>query len=288
MNSDISELTSLDLKVYKLQATGNDFVFIDARESLPGKFATTPRVELARKLCHRNFGVGADGLVFVEASTATASGNMQFKWDFYNNDGSKAEMCGNATRCMGRWAKSILRTSAFSFETSVGMVRTNFESGSDEISSALEFVNVQLRPLEFEVAGKKHEALLVNTGVPHAVVTVPAIERVRKDSDEIRMLRFHPQTGERGANVTFVEIINEGSFRTITFERGVEGFTLSCGTGVIAAAAVGLRKTGGSQARISTPGGELTVQFGKDNRGVVLTGPSELVFETKVNERILE
>jgi diaminopimelate epimerase len=238
------------LRVYKLVATGNDFVFIDARQDLPAPFASADRAFLARKICDRHFGVGADGLVFVE-------GKGSLSWDFYNSDGSHAEMCGNATRCMGRWADLVMTSPEVEFTTVAGMVRTKKAAGL--IASELPFVKAEVKQFSFG-SNQKREAFLVNTGVPHAVVDIDSIERAAADREALSALRFHPFTGARGANVTFLETCSQTEFRTVSFERGVEGFTLSCGTGVLAAAAVGLSRAGGAMdAKLETPGGKLTV-----------------------------
>lgn len=267
------------LEVSKLVATGNDFIFVDARNMLPGNFAVSKRDELARRLCDRHFGVGADGLVFVEETGG------RFGWDFYNNDGSHAEMCGNATRCMGRWASRREGLSSIEFATKPGRVMASVSG--DLVESRLDFVSAKPQKLVFDLAGASREAMLVNTGVPHAVVEVANLEDSATSHDLIRALRHHPATGPRGANVTFLEIVAETKFRTTTFERGVEGFTLSCGTGVMAAAAVGLARTNFRKATLETPGGTLEVRYGDDFQGVTLAGPAEFVFQTHVSERIL-
>ncbi len=271
------------LSVMKLVGTGNDFLFIDAREKLPGKFADFSRSEIVRKLCDRHFGLGADGLVFVEQAGAN------YRWDFYNTDGSHAEMCGNATRCFGRWAQIQLGLSQIRFETLAGSAKVSVNGSS--VSSFLDFVSAKPQQMQLSVAGRDVSVSLIDTGVPHFVVKVESIADARLQIEIIRALRLHPEGGPRGANVTLLKVWGQSTFETVTYERGVEDFTLSCGTGVIAAAAVGLQLsvTGAQklEADVTTPGGKLKVQFGENFKGVTLTGPAVKVFETKLESTVV-
>jgi diaminopimelate epimerase len=278
--SDRSQFEHLAFR--KLVATGNDFIFIDARRPLPGAFANASREDISRIICKRNFGIGADGVVFVESDQ-----DSRLRWDFYNSDGSSAEMCGNATRCMGRWAERELGAATVEFQTRVGKVRASVVRGG--IASRLSFVRARVSPLSFSIDGENRAAYFVNTGVPHAVVVVDDIQVAARAEREIRALRFHPAAGERGANVTFLEIREKDLFATVTYERGVEGLTLSCGTGVLAAAAVGLELSGGGlSASVQTPGGDLLVRYEEGREGATLSGPAELVFEGQLSEEILK
>lgn len=274
------------LVITKLQGTGNDFIFIDARTPLPGKFAQTPRPDLVRQLCDRNFGIGSDGMVFVEEKESG------YRWDFFNTDGSYAEMCGNATRCFGRWAHSKLGLSEIDFETLVGKVKVTVSG--DDVTSYLNFVTAQPRSVQLTLDSQKLEVFLLDTGVPHFVVQIEKLADTKKSQSIISALRFHPEAGPRGANVTFLEIVGEQKFKTVTFERGVEDFTLSCGTGVLAAAAVGLQiqarfrgEPAKLEAAVEAPGGKLKVKYGPQFKTVWLTGPAVEVFETTLPESVL-
>ncbi|MES2963742.1 MAG: diaminopimelate epimerase [Bdellovibrionota bacterium] len=268
-------MSAAHLSISKLVATGNDFIFIDARGPLEGAFARISRDELTKRLCDRHFGVGADGVVFV---TQDAQG---LAWDFFNNDGSHAEMCGNATRCMGRWAQDVLHVPSVEFKTAAGKVVATVEG--ENVVSKLDFVHPQLK----WIYADNHRAALVNTGVPHVVVQ-DKIEDAKANWQAIKSWRFHPEAGIKGANVTFLEIEGPTKFKTVTFERGVEDFTLACGTGVLAAAAVGLvDQKSGFDAEVVAPGGKLRVHFNRDFNGAVLAGPARLVFKTVLGEEIL-
>lgn len=270
------------LRIQKLVATGNDFLFIDARSELPEVFAKRARRELVRRLCDRHFGIGADGLIFVEMGR----GGGHFRWDFYNCDGSTAEMCGNATRCFGRWAYRELNLRSVELETLPGSAR--IEADEKQIVSHLDYLRVSFEPFTVAVNGVTRNAVLVNTGVPHAVVDIDDIKRADQEKELIRALRFHPKAGEKGANVTFLSRTTADAFSTVTFERGVEGFTLSCGTGVLAAAAVGLKDSEVKRAILHSPGGTLEVEFGKDWKGATLRGPAQFLFETSVTEEFFK
>ncbi|HVK61927.1 MAG TPA: hypothetical protein VM432_10270, partial [Bdellovibrionales bacterium] len=187
---------------------------------------------------------------------------------------------------MGRWTKNHLGLDNVRFETSAGMVDVSVKD--EQVASHLGFVKASLREITAEVAGKQVRATLVNTGVPHAVVRVDELEGADTQKELISAFRFHPAAGPRGANVTFLQVVGRAKVRTKTFERGVEGFTLSCGTGVIAAAAVCLKEQGGLRAEVWTPGGELVAEFGSDFTGVTLIGPAVEVFETTISEEILK
>jgi diaminopimelate epimerase len=138
----------------------------------------------------------------------------------------------------------------------------------------------------------------LDTGVPHFVLKVDSLKDAIFDREFIRELRWHPEGGPRGANVTFLEVVGPASFKTVTYERGVEDFTLSCGTGVIAAAAVGLHLENASAANhlpvatptsadVEAPGGQLRVIFNSTFEGVTLIGPALKIFETEVSEELL-
>jgi diaminopimelate epimerase len=270
------------MHLVKIQGAGNDFLFIDLRNTSLQNFTSLNRSEVVRRVSNREFGIGADGVVFVENGDA----HVTFNWDFYNKDGSTAEMCGNAARCMGRWGQLFAGKTQFSFRTIAGVVLVRGVDGV-AIEAFLPFVNIETRNIDYKVDGETHKALFVNTGVPHLVVEVAKIEQAYKMLDHVQALRFHPEVGQRGSNVTFVERVTESKFKTVTFERGVEGFTLACGTGVLASAAKGIESKTNVTVEVEAPGGKLQVVFPKDG-GAILTGPAELVFEAKVNEELLK
>lgn len=281
----MSQSTS-GLPFIKLVATGNDFLFLDCRDDAPK--TKLSRAELVSRIAHRNFGVGSDGVIFVERQEANSE---KLKWDFFNPDGSSAEMCGNALRCMGRWSNFVLQKNEVTFATLKGDVTV--KKIGDDFSAELTFINFAATKLPFQTSAGGQEGTLINTGVPHAVFNVNSIDEKASAQSVVNALRFHPLTGKSGTNVTLLEKTGQRQFRTVTFERGVEGYTLSCGTGVLAAAAHGLNIRSGAdvpsdvEADVETPGGRLRVLFKQKLSAVYLTGPAEVVCTGHLEERYL-
>jgi diaminopimelate epimerase len=269
------------MELAKYVATGNDFVFIREQAAVlaEAKFKIS-RAELAKRLCDRHFGVGADGLVIVRGAEGAESDHQQrqWSWDFYNSDGSTAEMCGNASRCMARWLLNNYGLQNGRFLAAPGPVA--YVNEPERVVVRLDYIDTTMRAVAVIAAGRKCSAQLLNTGVPHAVLIVDSLEPYSAHAAIVQVLRHLPEAGANGANVTLLEPPIAGeTWKTVTFERGVEGFTLSCGTGVLAAAAVGLSLTGGTEAWLRTPGGELSVEFSSAGRGARLMGEAHLVFE---------
>jgi diaminopimelate epimerase len=265
------------LEFTKMNGAGNDFVLLDNRD----RRVTLSREQLAR-LCHRQRGIGADGLFLL---IPCASGRADWAWEFYNSDGSSAEMCGNGARCFARFIQR--RTGAqgqTTFETGAGVITAEFEG---------EWVTVNLTPpkdlrldQQLPLASGKLTVHSLNTGVPHAVVYVPDADQARVQSLGAE-LRRHPAFAPRGTNVNFVQVLGAGAIRVRTYERGVEGETLACGTGVTAAALVSARVHGfASPVQVRVQGGDtLRVSFdeaGGEFRNVRLTGPADFVFEGRI------
>jgi len=255
------------IKFVKMVASGNDFVVIDG--SHPGGRQASQQ-ELAKKICDRKFGVGADGLLVLEKSKIA-----DVRMRIFNADGSEAEMCGNGARCialyMGRKSVDI--------ETKAGII---------EAKVNLNKVRIKLtdpRDMKFDIPVKINARDLkvnfVDTGVPHAVVFVEGLDKINV-SELGRLLRYHEKFAPRGTNVNFVEALDKSSFKIRTYERGVEDETLACGTGTVASTLIFALKTGsGSKIRAHTKGEEiLTVYFKKRGNkfsDVWLEGKAEIV-----------
>ena len=265
----------------KLSGAGNDFIFVDARQ---GGFGVVERRELARRLCDRRFGVGADGAVFVETCV---KGTAEYRWDFYNSDGSTAEMCGNAARCMARWAQHA--------EGVAPLERTTFETAAGRASCAM---HGEVAEADLPFVGRSSRVIdggwLYDIGVPHAVVEVQELDRAQSADGArlIERLRWLPEAGARGANVTFfARSPQPGRISSTTFERGVEGFTMACGTGVIAAALASLGEgfDDGKEVAVTvvSPGGVMEVSFEASRPGVRLRGPASFVCEGEFAEEFL-
>jgi len=267
------------LEFSKMTGAGNDFIVADNRA---GSIRLSP--EQVARLCHRQFGIGADGLMLL---VPCASGKADWAWQFWNSDGSGAEMCGNGARCFARYVQRVTGWSrpTMTFETAAGVVGAEFEGERVTVSLTPPH-GLRLREPVATAAGPV-EVSSLNTGVPHAVVFVPDADQAMVQ-EHGRELRFHPHFGPRGTNVNFVQVKAPGHIRVRTYERGVEGETLACGTGVSASAIVSARVHGfGSPVRVQVQGGdELRVSFA--DRGdafgeVRLNGPATFVFEGRIH-----
>lgn len=260
-----------------MNGAGNDFVLIDNRD---GKIHLT-RDQVVR-LCDRHRGVGADGVMLLVPSR---TGKADWAWDFYNSDGSDAEMCGNGARCFGRYVQQKTGSNnGFTFESAAGIIAANFND--DRVTVNLTKPK-DLR-LNESVPLSTGNATIhsLNTGVPHAVLYVPDADKamVMQLGPEIRR---HSHFGPRGTNVNFVQVVAPNHIRVRTFERGVEGETLACGTGVSASALISARvHKFASPVKVQVQGGDmLEVSFRDNGDGfddVRLTGPADVVFDGKI------
>lgn len=260
---------------------GNDFVLFDNRKkNLPADYS-----ELARKLCDRKFSIGGDGLLILEADPSA-----DFRMVYFNSDGSRAEMCGNGARCIARFAQMVKAASGkMNFQTDAGPV-------SAEVHDRI--VKVNLGPprdlrLDFSIKleeQKEVNASFVNTGVPHAVILVSDLEKIDV-ADLGRKARYHKEFSPEGTNANFVRHVDEHNLIVRTYERGVEGETLACGTGATASAVVfGAKGMVSSPVSCLTKGGEVlkvyfkieTVSQGISVTEVSLEGPAEICFHGEV------
>lgn len=271
----------------KMHGAGNDFIILDLITH-PLTAASLP--DIARLLCDRRRGIGADGLMAV----APAMKGGDYAMLFYNSDGSQGEMCGNGARCIARYGyeHGLAQDGRPKIETTAGLVtaeritRTLYRIRLNDPSVLLPHVSVPIGGTEYDCAYVE----LGDPGIPHAVLLWEELDFEKLD--ELRplgsALRFAPCFA-KGANVSFVKPLPDGSFMAATFERGVEDFTLACGTGCGSIASV-LTARGlidGSDVRITMPGGELSVsltQLGETIRDIHLTGPTCHVCEGETVE----
>lgn len=257
----------------KMNGAGNDFVLIDNR----AQKLKLSREQVAR-ICDRHRGAGADGLILL---IPAKSGKADWAWEFFNSDGSTGEMCGNGARCFARFVqKQAGMTRDFSFETEAGVISARFH-GERVSVNLTEPVGLRLNEKLALRDGPTHMHSL-NTGVPHAVLFVPDADQamVMQLGPEIRR---HPHFAPKGTNVNFVQVLGPNRIRVRTYERGVEGETLACGTGVTASALISARVHHfSSPIQVQVQGGDqLEVSFREHNGGfadVCLTGPADFVF----------
>lgn len=261
---------------YKMQGCGNDFVIIDNREA---KIDQAVMATWAEKVCARAFGVYADGLFFLEE---TDEAGLDYRWHFYNSDGSRAEMCGNASRCAGKLAHAIgLAPAEHTFGTDAGPIKAHVLLDGPDAGR----VKVQLTPpvgletnIKIDVDGAPLTIHFADTGVPHVVVFVEDIDAVDV-VDLGAKIRYHEHFAPAGTNVNFAQVKDEGTMMLRTYERGVEAETYACGTGAAATQLVAntLGLTDG-KADLTTTGGEILTIFLEDGN-VFLQGAAELTFK---------
>lgn len=253
----------MKLHFTKYQGTGNDFVLIDNRTGVFPK----DDLELVRKLCDRRFGIGADGLMLIENSK-----EADFNMIYFNSDGSKS-LCGNGSRCSIHFAHSLgMIAEQTSFLTTDGLHQAFLQDG---------WVHFQLH--DINQVSAQGDDFFVENGSPHHVQFVENVDEFDVYSHG-QAIRYADQYKPGGTNVNFVELTERG-IKVRTYERGVENETLSCGTGVTAAAIVAAIKGKASPVRIQTMGGDLEVSFEKkDNtyKNVFLAGPATPVFEGRI------
>ena len=222
------------IEFYKMSGSGNDFIIIDNRD-LSLNVGDLPA--FARRVCERKISVGADGLFLIEPSKT-----VDFKWQFFNSDGSVAEMCGNASRCVARYAylKGIA-PKKMSFETLAGIISA--EVNDDVVKVRLTDPSPLRIAQTIMLNDREYILDCIDTGVPHAVAFVDSVETCAVVGTG-RQIRRHECFQPRGTNANFATVIDRHKIRVRTYERGVEDETLACGTGdvatVLAAASRGL------------------------------------------------
>ena len=278
MSADAARLEALlRAPFYKMTGSGNDFVFLDARAG--GAPADLPAERIAA-ICARGTGVGADGLVVLDQPSA---GGVRIA--YWNSDGSRATLCGNATLCTASLAVHLGAVRAgedFVIATDAGALRAHVTPGE---GPAFEFAPIEslhpdtADPLVDTAAGREQRIGFAVAGVPHVVVLVPDVDRV---DVAWRSPGLRAATVERpaGANVNYVSPAPDSGWHIRTFERGVEGETLACGTGAVASAAV-LQAWGeaGTEVELRTRSGRrLTATLRDPAARPMLAGEGRLVF----------
>lgn len=252
----------MTLQFYKYEGAGNDFVMIDNRD---GKLSlTTKEIEA---LCDRNMGIGGDGLMLIE----TLQG-YDFYMRYYNSDGSEVGMCGNGGRCIALFAHHL------GIGGSVKKFKAKDGEHAAEIVSADErngIVKIQLIDIE-QINKITADKFFLNSGVPHYVEFVDDVKKVDVESLG-RRIRY---SVEGGTNVNFVQIVGD-TLIIRTYERGVEGETLACGTGATAAAVAAhySRRVSSNNVNVRVLGGELSVSFDETYRNITLTGGARKIFK---------
>ncbi len=222
-----SDRTLVGLPFAKMTGSGNDFVFFDARE-VPMSRVTQP--EVIRAICNRHNGIGADGIVILEPLSAPSSARIHY----YNSDGTSADLCGNATLCSTTMSVAMGLVAAgatLRLHTEAGEIRSRVVDDQPQIT--LPSVSDTRADVDIELVSGERRIGFTVAGIPHLVLLcddADAVDVATRGPE----LRHHPILGAAGANVNWVSSRPDGTWRYRTFERGVEGETLACGTGAVA------------------------------------------------------
>ena len=272
------------MKFHKMQGAGNDYIYVDAR--IGNEVIENPN-DLSIKISDRHFGIGSDGLVLIMDSEVA-----DYRMRMFNADGSEAGMCGNASRCVGKYLYDlgITKKNNISLETKSGIKQLSLIFENDIVTSVsvdmnepglttdvIPMLGSETRGVKIITSEGEFSATCVSMGNPHAVVFVDSVENfpVERIGKAIEMNSIFPEK----TNVEFAEIINENEIKMRVWERG-SGETLACGTGACATlVAAKLNGLCGSSATIKLIGGYVKVEWSEETNKVTLTGGAEWVFE---------
>ena len=271
-----------EIEFWKMSGSGNDFILIDNRHD---EIKDREMGRLVQRACRRRESVGADGVIFV-----TRSKKYDFGWHYFNADGGEVEMCGNATRCVSR----------FAFLNGITGPKMTFETLAGPVSSEVKGRMVKvLMPtptgLDMDLDLERRQGWktvdFINTGVPHAVICVDNISNYPV-KEQGKAIRFHKRFSPGGTNADFMEITGSDQIKMRTYERGVEDETLACWTGAIACAlTASARDMVSSPVKVKTLGGEdLIIYFQKDVDAfgqVWLEGNTSIIYQARMNQEAL-
>lgn len=269
----------MQLTFYKYQGTGNDFVMIDDRSlSFP-----VHDTSLVKRLCDRRFGIGADGLILLQPHDTEA-----YFMKYYNSDGRESTMCGNGGRCLAAFAKRIGAVEeAHSFMAVDGPHEVSYEG----TSGASEEVKLKMKDVH-EVEIREGEVFVLNTGSPHYVRFLEEPLMGFDVTGHAKQVRYGDEFRAEGINVNFINLLGLKHISIRTYERGVEDETLSCGTGVTAAAVSTALLNGLPQGahlvEVDTSGGRLKVHLTREAgsqgfSGIWLQGPATFVYQGEIS-----
>lgn len=274
----------INLNFTKMHGAGNDFIIIN---NIVEKISKEKFSLLASKLCARRLSIGADGIMFVDKAEADGD----YKMHFFNADGSEGEMCGNGARCICRYGfEKGLAGEKQLVETLSGLVE-GFRIDKKNYKVKLNPPSLFKKDYPLEVDGKIYDCSyleLGSPGLPHLVVDLQDFQKLPEEEllKIARGLRNHKMLA-KGANINFLSFDRQGLLYAKTFERGVEDFTLACGTGAGSIGFTLIKKEGVKRdsIKVHMPGGSLTVQIEKNNKvyeDINITGPTNIIAEGKV------
>lgn len=269
------------IKITKMQGCGNDFVILDYSEFEKSKLSMP---ELAKKLCDRHFGIGADGMIIPDTKP---NNETDIAWFFYNSDGTTAQMCGNGMRCFAKYVydKKLVNKKSFSVKTLAGIIKPEIqEDGTIKVNMGNPILDEEKIPFKGEhrvhIKGKEFDITPVSMGNPHCVIFT--------EEDPLQLaksygpdMEVHPYFPEK-TNTEFVKIISRNEIKMMVYERGC-GITLACGTGACASTvACVLNNLTENKIKVNLLGGAVNVEWSgtKDNpnQNIFLIGPAEYSF----------
>lgn len=254
----------MEIKTFQISGAGNTFSLFWDNDRI---IANNQKSIIAKDICEQT---KTDGFIFLRwHSQKTSQETQNLEWDFYNNDGSVAEMCGNASRCVAFYLKNILKSAATNFilNTVAGQIYLKIIDAST--------FEIQMTPLK----KMNHSHFFwCDTGVPHIVIPVENFENYKSQKDFCKKLRFATDFQPQGTNVTLIEahVGQQNHLKAVTYERGVEDFTEACGTGAMAAAFYNFSFNNIKITDIEMPGGILKMNL-TDITKPIMTGPANLL-----------
>lgn len=273
----------MSINFSKMSGNGNDFIVIDNRNGIYNEYRDNN--EFIKKVCARGLSVGADGVIFIENSD---NKDNDFKWQFFNSDGSVAEMCGNGARCAARFAYlEKIADKKMKFETLAGIIEAEIieNEGEVEVKTMLTTPFDLSLDKKINVIENEYDIHSLNTGVPHAVIISDNVGNM--DVHNIgSSIRYNTDFAKNGTNVNFIEVTGNNSLKIRTYERGVEGETLACGTGCAASAIIAIKKglVNGPVKLLTSGGKTLTVYYEEDKNIVYLQGEGRRVYTGILSE----
>lgn len=267
----------------KYHGLGNDFILIDNRHSAEPILTS----EQAVKWCDRNFGIGADGVIFL-----LAEANGEHRMRIFNSDGSEPEMCGNGIRCLAKFMQDLnipTTDSKYQIQTGAGLIVPQMDADGQvtvdmgkpfltatEIPTTLRDSDHKVINVPLEVGGKTWNVTTVSMGNPHCMTFVDNVDTI--PLAEIGVLFEHHPVFPKRTNTEFVEVVNRGYVKMRVWERGA-GATLACGTGACATVVAGvLNDLCDRNCTVNLPGGDLKIQWSEESDRILMTGPATLVF----------
>lgn len=254
----------MNIFTHLISGAGNTFHIVG--EGIALGWPSLQKKAFAKAVCEIH---PADGLIFLKKEPTLS-------WDFYNNDGSDAEMCGNATRCVGLYLSEVQKDSALQWilKTIAGPIQI------EKVNTGQ--YKVKMTPIRELQSSKGY---FCDTGVPHLIQEVSEIKQSDLKNDA-RTLRFDPEFSPKGTNVTYVKLLSDlRKVQAVSYERGVEDFTQACGTGAMAAAAFNFRKRGSVETEVEMPGGILKMSLADLNQPVMI-GPAKLLGKYEYEDTI--